>query len=213
MEKLPKGEDDTYRLYLEALAKEAEAYDLTREANERDLGKRTDISPKQAEEEFERAQDEAGAIYKQIITVNPKEKEFRPGDTRTEEALAIYAKISRYKEENAKAQAALAAKAAEASEARKGGGPGSGPAPAVGNAHSPLEQVLSFCARGIDPDSIKEYINSPDFLADAKATKYQFSFRTDPIRLNESCKTNAAVFQHLMRERLAGTSRPARKQP
>ena len=55
MGKLPKPTDDAYRLYLVALAKEAQAYDLTREANERDLGKRTDISPQQAEAEFHKA--------------------------------------------------------------------------------------------------------------------------------------------------------------
>ena len=48
MDKLPKPNDDAYRLYLVALAKEAQAYDLTREANDRDLGKRTDISETQA---------------------------------------------------------------------------------------------------------------------------------------------------------------------
>ena len=46
MDKFVKPDEDTYRLYLIALAKEGQAYDLTREANERDLGKRTDISPK-----------------------------------------------------------------------------------------------------------------------------------------------------------------------
>jgi hypothetical protein len=109
MDKLPKPTDDAYRLYLIALAKEAQAYDLTREANERDLGKRTDISPAQAEAEFQKAQaylDESGTIYKQAITANSKEKDFRAGDTRTEEALAIYAKIERYKVENAKVMAA-----------------------------------------------------------------------------------------------------------
>ena len=213
MEKLPKAEDDTYRRYLLALAKEAEAYDLTREANERDLGKRTDISPKEAEEEFERAQKdlyEAGAIYKDIITLNPKEKEFRPGDTRTEEALAIYAKIARYKEENAKAQAALAATAAAASSGSR-----AVPRTAAGSAvMSPLDQVLDFCTRSIDPESIKDYIRSSDFLADAKKTNYRFSFSRDPIRLNETCKANAAVFQRMIRERLgSGAPRPAKAQP
>ena len=160
MDKFVKPDEDTYRLYLIALAKEGQAYDLTREANERDLGKRTDISPKQAEEEFQRAQrylDEAGAIYKQIIAANPREKQFRPGDTRTEEAIEIYAKIVRYKEENAKAQAALAAKAAEAAQFAKsgngarGGTDNSGPSSSV---VTPLDQILAFCTRGIDAESI-----------------------------------------------------------
>jgi tetratricopeptide (TPR) repeat protein len=211
MEKFPKPEDDTYRLYLVALAKEAQAYDLTREANERDLGKRTDISPKQAEEEFQRAQkylDEAGAIYKQIITANPKEKEFRPGDTRTEEAIAIYAKIVRYKEENLKAQAALQAKAAEAAKVNGLNGGGRGASVTGGTGQSPLDQILNFCSQGIAPESIEEYIQSADFLDDAKVSGYKFSFAKDPIRLNETCKKNAAIFQRMIRERLASSAAP-----
>ena len=201
-DKLPKGNDDTYRLYLIALAKEAQAYELTREANERDLGKRSDISPTQAEAEFKRAQqylDESGTLYKQIVTANPKEKEFRAGDARTEEALAIYAKIERYKAENAKAvAAAAAARASGVKDVR-----------AAGSAQTPLEQVLEFCSKGLAFESMKEYIDSPDFLADAKATGYKFNFAKDSVRLNDTCKQNAAALQKAMRARLSAT--PARK--
>lgn len=195
-DKLPKGNDDTYRLYLIAIAKEAQAYELTREANERDLDKRSDISPAQAEAEFKRAQqylDESGALYKQIVTANPKEKEFRAGDARTEEAIAIYAKIERYKAENAKAvAAAAAARAAGDKDIR-----------AAGSAQTPLEQVLEFCSKGLAFESMKEYIDSPDFLADAKATGYKFNFAKDSVRLNDTCKQNAAALQKALRARLA----------
>jgi hypothetical protein len=202
MEKLPKGTDDTYRLYLIALAKEAQAYDLTREANERDLGKRTDISPAQADEEFHRAQkylDESGATYKEIIQANPKEKEFRAGDTRTEEALAIYAKIERFKAENDKIAAAKASETAAAKDGRK--------VPAEeGTQHiTPLEQVIDYCNKGLAADSIEEYIASPDFLADARATKYKFDFARDAIRLNDACKANAAALQKAIRGRLGNS--------
>jgi hypothetical protein len=197
-DKLPKGTDDTYRIYLIALAKEAQAYGLTSEANERDLGKRSDITPAQAEAEFKRAQqylDESGALYKQIVTANPKEKEFRSGDARTEEALAIYAKIERFKVENAKAMAAAeAARAVAAKAGEKGGNAGSG--------QTPLEQVLEFCNQSLALESIKEYIESPDFIADAKATGYKFNFAKDSLRLNQTCKQNAAALQKAIRARL-----------
>jgi hypothetical protein len=208
MDKLPKPNDDAYRLYLVALAKEAEAYDLTREANERDLGKRTDISPAKAEAEFQKAQnnlDEAGTIYKQIITANAKEKDFRAGDTRTEEALAIYAKIERFKAENAKA---MAAKAAETGRA---GNAAPNHPDTVASKRSPLEQVLYFCNQGVAVESIKEYIESPDFTADAKATNYKFSFANDSIRLNDACKQNAAVLQRLIRTHLTQGTGPAHR--
>ncbi len=201
MDKFPKAEDDSYRQYLIALAKEAQAYDLTREFNDKESGKRTDISEKDAQGDFERAQkylDEAGAIYKDIIAANSKEKEFRPGDTRTEEAIAVYAKIDRYREENEKAL-------------RGGGGtsrsvPAAGAPQATASGQSPLDQVLSMCGNGIDDQSIKDYIASPDFLAAAKASKYRFNFSTDSVKLKNVCKQNGGTYGHLMRERLGGSA-------
>jgi hypothetical protein len=215
LDKLPRPDDDSYRQYLVALAKEAQAYDLTREANDFDLGKRADITQKQADDDFNRAQkylDDAAEIYKEILGANPKEKEFRTGDARTEEAVAIYAKIVRYKEENAKAQIALAAAKQQASKSIS---LAAGSSASPDGQQGPLEQVLSFCSKGIAVDSIKEYILSPDFLADAKETGYRFSFARDSVRLNDICKANAAVLQKLIRDRLnTGTPRAAaKKQP
>lgn len=214
MDKFPKPDDDSYRQYLVALAKEAQAYDLTREANDFDLGKRTDITAKQADDDFNNAQkylDDAAEIYKEILTANPKEKEFRTGDTRTEEAVAIYAKIVRYKEENAKAQAALDAAKEQASKSVT---VGHAPVPAPGAPQSPFEQVLSFCSKGLAAESIKDYILSPDFLADARASGYKFSFARDSVRLNDICKEKAPVLQKAIRERLgSGAPRPPAKKP
>ncbi len=197
MDKFPKPEDDSYRGYLIALAKEAQAYDLTREFNDSISGKRTDIMPKDAESDFQQAQkllDEAGALYKEIIGENSKEKEFRPGDARTEEAIAIYAKIQRYHDENARA---LAAKGAESSRA----------VPSTpGTVQSPLDQVLGFCTSGVDDDSIKDYIRSPDFLQAVRASKYKFNFNEDPMKLSKACKANGAVYGRLIRQRLSGGS-------
>jgi hypothetical protein len=50
---------------------------------------------------------------------------------------------------------------------------------------------------------MKEYIESPDFLADAKATGYKFNFAKDSVRLNDTCKQNAAALQKALRVRLA----------
>jgi len=204
MDKFPKPEDDSYREYLIALAKEAQAYDLTREFNDSVSGKRADISPRQADDDFQHAQkllDEAGALYKEIITANPKEKEFRPGDARTEDAIAIYAKIQRYRDENAKALAAQAA------------AHGKGIAKTAGGVVSPLEQVLNFCSSGVDDDSIKDYIRSSQFLQAAHATKYKFNFTEDPMKLSQACKTNGGVYGRLIRQRLGGGSPAASKAP
>jgi hypothetical protein len=137
------------------------------------------------------------------VTTNPKEREFRAGDARTEEALAIYAKIERYKVENAKA-------AAEAAAAQAAGAKGGETAGRGGSAQTPLEQVLEFCSKNMALESIKEYIDSPDFIADAKATGYKFNFARDSLRLNDTCKQNAAALQKAMRARLPGAT-PAHK--
>jgi hypothetical protein len=204
MDKFPKPEDDSYREYLIALAKEAQAYDLTREFNDSTSGKRTDITPKDADDDFQKAQkllDEAGAEYKEIIGENSKEKEFRPGDARTEEAIAIYAKIQRYRDENAKALAA------------KSGAAGKGISKTVGAVQSPLDQVLSFCSSGVDDDSIKDYIRSPDFMQAARATKYKFNFTEDPVKLSQACKTNGGIYGRMIRQRLSGGSGAPAKAP
>jgi hypothetical protein len=204
MDKFPKPEEDSYREYLVALAKEAQAYDLTREFNDSVSGKRADITPQQADDDFQKAQkliDEAGAAYKEIIGENPKEKEFRPGDARTEQAIAIYAKIQRYRDENAKALAARAAAG------------GRGIARAPGGIQSPLEQVLNYCSSGVDEDSIKDYIRSPEFLQAARATKYKFNFTEDPMKLSQACKANGGVYGRMIRQRLSGGSAAPAKAP
>jgi hypothetical protein len=197
MDKFSKPEEDSYRGYLVALAKEAQAYDLTREFNDSVSGKRSDISPKDANDDFQRAQkllDEAGASYKEIIGENSKEKEFRPGDARTEEAIAIYAKIQRYRDENAKALGL------------RGAAAGRAVSKSAGAVRSPLDQVLSLCSSGIDDDSIKDYIRSTDFLQAARATRYKFNFTEDPVKLNQTCKANGAIYGRMIRQRLSGGS-------
>jgi hypothetical protein len=204
MDKFPKPEDDSYREYLIALAKEAQAYDLTREFNDSVSGKRADIAPQQADDDFQKAQkllDEAGALYKEIIGENPKEKEFRPGDARTEDAIAIYAKIQRYRDENAKKLGA------------KGVVSGKGLAKTPGGVRSPLDQVLSFCSNGVDDDSIKDYIQSSDFMQAARATKYKFNFTEDPVKLSQTCKTNGGIYGRMIRQRLSGAPATPAKVP
>jgi hypothetical protein len=218
LEKLPKPEDDAYRLYLVALAKEAQAYDLAREAAERDQGKRKDISAQEADSEFQRAQtylDDARRLYKDAIQAKPNEKEFREPDARLEQAVTVYATIARHKEEYEKY---LAEKSAQA-------GPPPAPqvaavkdaAAAIRSVHasppaaatkqssqsSPLQQVLKFCQAGIDLTSILDYIKDPAFLDDARASNYKFDIRTDPLALAESCKEKAGPLQKLIRARLS----------
>ncbi len=204
MDKFVKPMDDTYRVYLIALAEEAQAYALAREANERDQGKRPDISKAEADAQFKRAQqfmDESRKHYQEIVEANPKEKAFRPGDTRTEEAMTIYGTIVRYQEELRKADSA------PASGERSADG-SSAPGPAT-HVVSPLDRVLDFCRKGVDASSISEYIRSQDFLEDAKASKYKFDFGTDTLALTDACKAGAPALQKLIRERLNPTAAPA----
>jgi tetratricopeptide (TPR) repeat protein len=209
-EKFPKPDDDTYRVYLIALAKEAQAYDLAREANEREMGKRPEIPEAEARAQFKQAQkfmDEARELYKQIVEANPKERNFRPGDTRTEEAIKIYAEIERNWGQR-QAAPSTSTSGGTQTVAQTGGRAAGEPAPdnnaSQAKVMSPLDRVLEFCRVGVDQAGITDYINSPDFLADAKATNYKFNFGTDMLALKNSCMANASAYQKLMRSRLDG---------
>jgi hypothetical protein len=225
MEKLPKPDDDAYRIYLVALAKEAQAYDLAREAAERDQGKRKDISAEDAEKEFQQAQkylDDARKLYKDAIQAKPSEKEFREPDGRLERAVTVYATIARHKEEyqNYLAQKGTqptpvappqappvqAAPPTQVASARSVTAPPKPSDPPPAAQITPLQQILKFCQAGMGLDSIKEYVNDKAFLEDAKATNYQFNIRTDPLALTESCKDKASPLQTLMRARLSPPS-------
>jgi len=209
-EKLPKPEDDAYRIYLIALAKEAQAYDLARESAEREEGKRNDISEEQANAEFQKAQhllDDARRLYKDAIQAKPGEKEFQEPDARMERAIAVYATIARHKEEYQRflAEQKKATPSGHATNVASGGGtPGktaSGTEAVAGS--SPLTQILQFCQAGMPLDSINDYINDKQFITDARESSYAFNFRTDPLSLTATCKDKAGPIQRAMRLRLA----------
>lgn len=211
-EKLPKPDEDAYRLYLIALAKEAQAYDLARESAEREEGKRSDISEEQANAEFNKAQhllDDARKLYKDAIQAKPGEKEFQEPDARMERAVAVYATIARHKEEYQKFLAEQK-KAAPVSMASTSGSIAPSDADArksfkaPGPVTSPLDQIVQFCQANMAMDSIKEYIDDKQFLTDAKTSSYTFNFRTDPLMLATNCKDKAGLIQKAMRARLAG---------
>lgn len=222
MDKLPKPEDDAYRLYLIALAKEAQAYQLASEAAERDEGKRKDISADDAEKEFQRAQtylDDARKLYKDAIEAKPAEKEFREPDGRLERAVTVYATIARHKEEYekylAERPAPTPARQPAASQPQPvlvsaAGSPKTiATKPPVDAPTNPLQQVLKFCRASMDLTSISDYVKDQAFLDDARATNYKFNIRTDPLALTEACKDKAGSLQTLMRSRLRPATAPA----
>lgn len=226
MEKLPKPDDDAYRIYLVALAKEAQAYDLAREAAERDEGKRKDISAQEADQEFQRAQtylDDARKLYKDAIEAKPSEKEFREPDARMEQAIAVYATISRHKEEYENYLAEKSAKTVASQPAPQPAPqkpeqtasvkpPSVGASPKSAASNTPLQQVLQFCQAGVDLNSILDYVKDQAFLDDAKATNYRFNIRTDTLALTQTCKEKAGPLQRAMRARLAPPAPAASKQ-
>ncbi len=202
MDPFPKPQDDAYRKYLIGLAKEAKAYALVIEANEREMGRKPEVPKEQARAQFAVAKnltDEARTIYKEVSEADPNDKNFRPGVSRTDEALAVFEGIERTwakeGERESREKERLAKEAAEA--ARK----------------TPLDKVLDFCRAGIDGNSIGEYINSQDFLDDAKTSNYKFNFATDMLALNNTCKAAAPKLQTLMRQRLNPSAPPPAPAP
>jgi hypothetical protein len=228
-EKFPKADDDAYRLYLIALAKEAQAYELARQAAAREQGKEKQLSQQEAEESFQRAQkllDEARKLYKDALEAKPAEKIFREPDERMEKAIEVYAKIERHKDEYAKFLAEKKNSEQKPAEIKPVSEPQTLQAkletpatpPPVGAASaaniaaaspdSPLEQVLTFCRNGIDVASIGDYVKDPQFLIDVNKSRYKFDIKNDPIKLKQACGDKAAAIQKMMRDRLALSPAP-----
>lgn len=217
MEKLPKPEDDAYRLYLIAIAKEAQAYDVAREAAQREEGKRTDITEEQANADFQKAQrllDGARKLYRDAIQAKPGEKEFQEPDTRMERAIGVYATIARHKAEyqrflaEQKKAAPTPPDTTKVSASLTPGSKADNPSEALKTIQSspnPLDQILQFCQAKMTLESINDYISDRQFLSDVKASSYTFNFRTDPLKLTSNCGTNAGPIQRAMRSRLAAT--------
>ena len=212
MEKLPKPEDDAYRIYLIALAKEAQAYDMAREAAQREEGKRNDISEEQANADSQKAQhllDDARKLYKDAIQAKPGEKEFQEPDARMERAIAVYATIARHKQEyerfiaeQKKAAPPTVAKNERPADSKPGNPPGTPVSTVPSAGITPLSQIVQFCEAGMPIESISDYINDKQFLKDAQDSSYTFNFRTDPLTLTSSCKDKAGAIQRAMRSRL-----------
>jgi hypothetical protein len=217
MEKLPKPDDDAYRLYLIALAKEAQAYDLARLAADQEQKRRGDISPQQAEQQFQQAQkflDEARRFYQDAIQAKPGEKGFREPDDRMEKAIMVYATISRHKEEYQKflAQNGKAApspappvekRAADPVHATAPAPAPQNPAPPPAEAETPIIQIVKYCQANMGMEVISEYVNDKAFMDDVKASRYKFDIKTDPLTLAKSCGNKADAIQKLVKTRLA----------
>ncbi len=97
---LPKPEDDAYRKYLIGLAKDASELEKSRRGDVTSAKAKQAIA--QEDKDFNDAQaylDKAAKAYKDAMEARPGEKEFRSPDGRMEEAVRLYATISRHKME------------------------------------------------------------------------------------------------------------------
>jgi hypothetical protein len=145
---LPKPEDDAYRRYLIGLANEALAYQDAKDAADLEKARREDVTSEKAkqslaqeETDFNDAQaylDKAAKAYKDAMQAKPGEKEFRSPDARMEEAVRLYATISRHKAEY---QEAVLKKKNERAVAERGSSRG-GDRPGT---TSVLDQVIGMC--------------------------------------------------------------------
>jgi hypothetical protein len=149
---LPKPEDDAYRKYLIGLANEALAYQDAKDSSELEKTRRGDVSSDKAklsiaqeEKDFTEAQaylDKAAKAYKDAMEGKPGEKEFRSPDARMEEAVRLYATITRHKAEYE--EAVLKKKSEKGGGTLVAGTRGPGEAP-QGAQNSTLNQVIGMC--------------------------------------------------------------------
>ncbi|HUI80701.1 MAG TPA: hypothetical protein VLY24_22405 [Bryobacteraceae bacterium] len=152
---LPKTEDDSYRLYLIGLANEALAYQDANDAEESEKARRGDVTSEKAKQalaqedkDFTEAStylDKAAKAYKDAMQAKPSEKDYRAPDARIEQAVRLYATISRHKQEYAEAverkkaeHVATVGDSARSASVAGGGQTGS-------TSGSAFNQVISMC--------------------------------------------------------------------
>lgn len=188
----PKPTDDVWRSYMMALAKEAMAYKLAIESANARMGKREEIPLEQALKEAEDSQRylyEASQIYRQILLVKANEKVFVNGQIRVTKALNTYGILIRNLKETPRVPA--------------GGGVSPQPVPPPPpTVNTPLENVITSCKAGLDPQQIVDYIKSSDFVSDAHASNYKIKFPDDSITISKACGASSTVLFRLMRARL-----------
>jgi hypothetical protein len=211
MEKLPKPEDDAYRIYLIALANEALGYQEAHESVDREKSRMSDVTSDQArasmnEEEasFTRAQnylDKATKLYKDAIGMKTAEKEFREPDARMEEAVTLYATIARHKQEY---QQALL---------KRGGGKQASPGAATANnaprsasgaPASPTQRVLELCK--------SKMADIPSIIKDHRD---EFAFQKNPtldedLAIRNQCADGPAIIK-LIRDSVAARAGSGKK--
>lgn len=203
MDKLPKPEDDAYRYYLIGLANEALAYQDASEASELEKNRRGDTSSESAKQamaqenkDFEDAQnylDKATKAYKDAIQNKPGEKEFRPPDGRMEEAVKLYATISRHKAEYQEAVAKRKHPAATTTVATRGA-----EAPA---AKSALDQIVSMCQDHV-PDIGQMVVDHPAELHFEKGLTL-----AEELRLKKECGTSSPAILKEIKSQVASRAK------
>ena len=213
MEKLPKPEDDAYRVYLIALANEALAYQEAHESAEREKSRMADVTSDRArlsmnEEEasFVRAQaylDKATKLYKDAMQLKVGEKEFREPDARMEEAVGLYATIARHKLEY---QQALLKKTGKPAAAPAVVATGNAPrAAASGEAKtSPLDRVMQLCKSKM-----------ADIVSIMKDHPEEFTFARNPtldedLAIRNQCAEGPAILK-VIRESVAARNGTTKK--
>jgi hypothetical protein len=209
-DKLPKPEDDAYRLYLVGLANEALAYENTRDAAESEKTRGADVTSDKAkqaiaqeEADFNQAEsylDKAAKAYKDALQGKPGEKEFRDPDDRMEGAVKLYATISRHKQEYIKAVADKAQEHKATETGTRSSGATADPAPAGG-----FNQVIGMC---------QDHVADISQLIKDHPTELKFDkglTLNEELRVKKECGADSKAILDEIKAQVAG--KPATAKP
>jgi hypothetical protein len=224
MEPLPKPEDDAYRHYLIGLANEALAYQDAKDAADLEKERRWDVTSDKAkqsiaqeEKDFTEAQnylDKAAKAYKDAMEAKPGEKEFRSPDARMEEAVRLYATISRHKLEYQ--EAVLKKKmdrengGVDSVGSSRGSGGGSGASPGTpglppSKPAGVLTQVIGMCQDHIS-DIAQLIKDHPDELHFTKGLTLN-----EELNLKKQCGTESKAILDAIKAQVAPRPAVAKK--
>ncbi len=215
--KLDKPEDDASRLYLIAVAHEAQAYDARREAFELERRRISGSGdPKQEETQegklFQSAKghlEDAARFYRDAIAGDRKEKEFKKPEGRIEEAVRLYATIERQRNEyeanlKKKTETETAARSTTRKNS-KAAGPPPAPnqgvtAPTTAEAGSSNAEILKLCGAHLDEPTVL------GFVQDAPAPNFDLSANS-LIALKNTCGTSYSKYVAAMRTKMIAKGR------
>ena len=222
--KLEKPEDDASRLYLVALAHEALAYDTRREAFELERRRVSGVAAPGREAEEQEAKffkvakghlEQAAQFYREAITGDGGEKEFKKPEARIEYAVKLYATIERQRAEYEAAKKRMQESEIKLAGSAKSPAQTASAKPAEQNskarsadpveASGPNSEVIKLCQEKLDEATITDFIQNSSAAFDLSSGGL--------VSIKRACGDSTGKYVAAMRSKTAAKPKAPPKAP